>query len=76
LLLANIFAQLADANCRADLLKAIRQRPEAVKRLQEYLAKTWQHKDHPLRYMGDYLGDQLGFRLAEPPLENDQNQGT
>lgn len=71
LLLANVFAQLADADSRADLIKAIAQRPEAMKRLQEYLAKTWRYKDHPLRYLGDYLGEQLGFHLSEPPIEED-----
>jgi hypothetical protein len=71
LLLANVFAQLANTESRADLLKAIGQRPEAVKRLQEYLEKTWHYKDHPLRYLGDYLGDQLGFQLSEPPPEKE-----
>jgi hypothetical protein len=42
---------------------------EAVQRLEDYLAKTWQHRDHPLRY----LGDQLGFWLKEPAVESDQN---
>jgi outer membrane protein assembly factor BamD (BamD/ComL family) len=73
LILANVFGQLADADSRGDLLEAIRERPEAVQRLQDYLAKTWEHRDHPLRYLGDYLGDQLGFRLKEPPVEADQN---
>jgi len=71
--LANIFAQLADAESRPELLQAIRQRPEALQYLQEYLAKTWQYKDHPLRHLGDYIGDQLGFRLKEPPVQTDQN---
>jgi hypothetical protein len=73
LLLANIFAQLADAESRPALLQAIRQRPDALRYLQEYLAKTWQYKVHPLRYLGDYLGDQLGIRLKEPPVETDDN---
>jgi TolA-binding protein len=71
LLLANILAQLADAESRPALLQAIRQRPEALRYLQAYLAKTWQYKDHPLRYLGDYLGDQLGFHLKEPPIQAD-----
>jgi hypothetical protein len=65
--LANIFAELADADNRADLLEAIRQRPKAVERLRQYLGKSWQYKDHPLRYLGVYLADQLAFRFEEPP---------
>lgn len=65
--LANIFGDLADAENRGDLLNAIRQRPKAVEHLQQYLTATWRYKDHPLRYLGEYLADQLGFEYKEPP---------
>lgn len=64
--LANIFAGLAEPGNRTALLVAIRQRPKAVDRLKQYLLKTWQYKDHPLRYLGTYLADQCAFPLQEP----------
>ena len=58
--LANIFAELADKDQRADLLAAIRARPDAVKRLDSYLAAVPNDiEGHPLRYLGRYLSDQL-----------------
>lgn len=67
--LANIFADLANENYRSDLIAAIRQNPRAIELLQKYLAATYLNKDHPLRYLGGYLADQLGFPFppAHPP---------
>lgn len=57
--LANIFAQLAEAEYRADLLDAIRARPAAMSQLKVFLAKAPEDRSHPLRYLGSYLSDQL-----------------
>lgn len=57
--LANIFADLAQAEYRADLIDAIRSRPAAILRLKQFLEKGAKDRAHPLRYLGAYLGDQL-----------------
>jgi hypothetical protein len=59
--LANIFADLAQAEYRADVLDAIRTRPAAISELKVFLAKGPTDRAHPLRYLGSYLGDQLGL---------------
>jgi outer membrane protein assembly factor BamD (BamD/ComL family) len=71
--LANIFAELAEADHRADLLAVIHPRPKAIKLLQKYLDKTWRQQDHPLRYLGQYLADQLGFAFKEPANDGPKN---
>jgi hypothetical protein len=60
--LASIFAQMGNAQDRANILDAVRARPAAVSLLQEFLSKAALYRTHPLRYFGDYLGQQLGFR--------------
>jgi len=57
--LANIFAELAQADLRADLMDAIRSRPAAMTQLKVFLAKAATDRAHPLRYLGSYLSDQL-----------------
>ena len=57
--LANIFADLAHAEYRADLLDAIRSRPAAMLRLKLFLTKAPKERAHPLRYLVSYLNDQL-----------------
>ncbi|MEY2496469.1 MAG: hypothetical protein QOD12_25, partial [Verrucomicrobiota bacterium] len=57
--LANILADLAQAEYRADLIDAIRSRPAAILRLKQFLEKGPKDRSHPLRYLGAYLGDQL-----------------
>jgi TolA-binding protein len=57
--LASIFADLAQAEYRADLVAAIRTRPAAALRLKEFLAKGATDRAHPLRYLASYLNDQL-----------------
>lgn len=57
--LANIFADLAQAEYRADIMDAIRTRPAAMSQLKVFLAKAPADRAHPLRYLGSYLGDQL-----------------
>jgi TolA-binding protein len=57
--LANIFADLARAEYRADLLAAIRSRPTALLRLKQFLEKGPKDRAHPLRYLASYLNDQL-----------------
>jgi outer membrane protein assembly factor BamD (BamD/ComL family) len=57
--LANIFADLAQAEYRADLITAIRSRPPALLRLKEFLEKGPKDRAHPLRYLVSYLNDQL-----------------
>jgi TolA-binding protein len=57
--LANIFADLAHAEYRADLIAAIRSRPGARLRLKQFLEKGASDRAHPLRYLASYLNDQL-----------------
>jgi TolA-binding protein len=57
--LANIFADLAKAENRAELLAAIRSRPAAALRLKLFLTKVPGDRAHPLRYLVSYLSDQL-----------------
>jgi hypothetical protein len=57
--LANIFADLAQAEYRADLIAAIRSRPPALLRLKQFLEKGPGDRAHPLRYLASYLNDQL-----------------
>jgi TolA-binding protein len=57
--LANIFADLAQAEYRADVLDAIRSRPAALLRLKQFLEKAPKDRAHPLRYLASYLNDQL-----------------
>ena len=57
--LANIFADLAHAEYRADLIDAIRSRPPALLRLKAFLEKGASDRAHPLRYLASYLNDQL-----------------
>ena len=57
--LANIFADLAEAEVRADLMDAIRSRPAAMSYLKVFLGKAEADRAHPLRYLGSYLSDQL-----------------
>jgi TolA-binding protein len=64
--LANIFAELANPNERPVVLEAIRPRPLAVQRLQQYLTATWTRRDHPLRFLGGYLSEQLGISYERP----------
>jgi hypothetical protein len=57
--LANTFADLAQAEYRAELLDAIRSRPAAMLRLKLFLRKAPKERAHPLRYLVSYLNDQL-----------------
>ncbi|MEY2565170.1 MAG: hypothetical protein QOH88_3363 [Verrucomicrobiota bacterium] len=57
--LANIFADLSNAEFRADILDAIRSKPAAALRLKSFLAKVSTDRTHPLRYLVSYLNDQL-----------------
>jgi len=60
--LANIFAELASTEHYPALLAAIRENPSAVARLEAYLDKAPNYRDHPLRFMDGYLRDQLGIK--------------
>jgi hypothetical protein len=60
--LANIFADLAQAEYRADLIAAIRSRPRAQLRLKAFLEKGPNDRTHPLRYLASYLNDQLKLK--------------
>ena len=60
--LANIFAELAQAEHRADLIAAIRSRPPALLRLKAFLEKGPNDRSHPLRYLASYLNDQLKLK--------------
>lgn len=57
--MANIFAELADKDQRADLLAAIKARPGVAALLKTYLTAIQKNYDHPLRYLQAYLTDQL-----------------
>jgi len=60
--LANIFADLAQAEHRADLIAAIRSRPPALLRLKAFLEKGPNDRTHPLRYLASFLDDQLKLK--------------
>jgi TolA-binding protein len=62
--LANIFAGLAQAEYRADLLDAIRSKPAAILRLKEFLTEAPKERTHPLRYLVSYLSDQLKLKAV------------
>lgn len=62
--LANIFADLAKAEHRADLIAAIRSRPRAQLRLKEFLEKGPTDRSHPLRYLASFLNDQLKLKAV------------
>ncbi len=62
--LANIFADLAKAEYRADLIAAIRSRPRAQLRLKEFLEKGPNDRSHPLRYLASFLNDQLKLKAV------------
>ncbi|HEX7517370.1 MAG TPA: outer membrane protein assembly factor BamD [Chthoniobacterales bacterium] len=62
--LANIFADLAQAEYRADLIEAIRSRPAAMLRLKQFLEKGPTDRAHPLRYLVGYLNDQLKLKAV------------
>lgn len=64
--LSNIFAELADPDEHSAVLEAIRARPLAVQRLQQYLTATWTYRDHPLRFLGGYLSEHLGIAYERP----------
>lgn len=70
--LANIFAELATPANRPALLTALRENPSAVSWLKSFLATAPNYRDHPLRFMGGYLQDQLGFTL--PTAEDAQTR--
>ena len=63
--LANIFAELANPDHRPAVLNALRGNHQAILQLREYLKKADGNRDHPLVMIGEYLQDQLGFKL--PP---------
>ena len=62
--LANIFAELAQAEHRADVLDAIRSRPAAMLQLKLFLAKVPNDRAHPLRYLVSYVNDQLNLKTV------------
>ena len=68
--LANIFVDLANENYRSDLIEALRQNPRAIQLLQKYLMASYLYGDHPLRYLGGYLADQLGFPFPPAPSQD------
>ena len=62
--LANIFSELAQAEYRADVIDAIRSRPEATLRLSQFLERAPKDFTHPLRYLVSYLNDQLNLNAV------------
>jgi TolA-binding protein len=73
--LANIFAELANAERRPQVLDAIRGRPDSIPYLAAYVGAAANDHGHPLRYLQRYLSDQLHFKIpassaAEPVASN------
>lgn len=64
--LANIFAELASAEYRPDVLTAIRAQPAAIPFLQAYTAAATKSRAHPMRYLQRYVSDQFHFKLPVP----------
>ncbi len=69
--LANIFAELANMDHRADVLEAIRARPASVPYLAQYVGAATEDRGHPLRYLQKYLSDQFHFKVPRPPQERE-----
>ena len=67
--LANIFAELANVEHRPQVLEAIRTRPNSVPYLAAYVGAATNDRDHPLRYLQRYLGDQMHFKIPAPSTE-------
>lgn len=65
--LANIFAELANAEHRPQVLEAIRARPDSIPYLAAYVGAATNDHGHPLRYLQRYLSDQLHFKIPAPP---------
>jgi outer membrane protein assembly factor BamD (BamD/ComL family) len=65
--LANIFAELANAEHRPQVLEAIRSRPACLPYLAAYVGAATKDRAHPLRYLQRYLSDQLHFKIPAPP---------
>ncbi|HYJ05735.1 MAG TPA: hypothetical protein VEX43_11410, partial [Chthoniobacterales bacterium] len=57
--LVNIFAEVAKAEFRADVLDAVRTRPAAIPPLKLFLAKAPMDRGHPLRYLVSFISDQV-----------------
>jgi hypothetical protein len=64
--LANIFADLANVEHRPQLLEAIRARPACIPYLAAYVGTASNDRAHPLRYLQQYLSDQLHFKTPAP----------
>jgi TolA-binding protein len=62
--LANIFAEIENPQHRPALIAAIRENPSALAWFKVYLAKAPNYRDHPLRFLGGYLEDQLDIQPA------------
>ncbi len=69
ILLANIFAELAQAEHRPEVMAAIRAQPAAIPFLQAYTTAAMKSRDHPLRYLQKYLSDQFQFTIPGPTKE-------
>ena len=61
--LANIFAELASPEHRPGLMAAIRESPSAEAWLKVYLAQAPNYRDNPLRFLGVFLQEQIGFKI-------------
>ena len=59
--LANIFADFRSAPHRLALAATIKKQPDAMEKLKAYAALAPQHRNHPLRCMGQFLKDQFGW---------------
>lgn len=69
--LANIFAELANVDHRADVLEAIRAHPACIPYLALYVGAATDDRGHPLRFLQRYLSDQLHFKIPPPPSEKE-----
>lgn len=67
--LANIFAKLADAQQRSDVMGSIMAHPASVEYLQAYVGAATKDRAHPLRYLQKYLADRFQFKIP-PPSDN------
>jgi len=67
--LSNIFAELANPGHSPALMDAIRKNPSAQAWLKAYLIAAPNYRDHPLRFLGGYLQNQLGFTLPDPKAQ-------
>jgi hypothetical protein len=72
--LANIFAELAQADHRQGVIAAIHTQSAALPYLRAYAGAANKAQDHPLRYLQKFVCDQFHIELPKPEKESEAGQ--